>query len=372
VSGPDASSFTFTLTTPPRPGAIAVVQLNGGGAVEAMRKLTGRLEWPTARLRLCDFAGIDEGLAVVLDEQRVQLMPHGGPRVIEKLIDALRGLGGRYEAEPSPTQMYPEAASPIEADVLAFVARAASPAAVDLLAAQPAAWLDVLAAEASPCAAMNAEQRAAIIERSRILDRLVTPPSVVCVGPPNAGKSTLANRLLGESASVVSDLPGTTRDWVGSTVELHPNTGPGQSDASRVAVHWLDTPGLRFADHDKIENRAIEAARKVAAAAELVIAVRAPEQSWPEPASLPRTPELWVLSRADEAPGFPVGDGGTPDAPLRISAHTGEGLAELQSRIVARLGLGGLDANEPWCFSDTLRRRMRGDTVDLAAYLGCR
>lgn len=374
MSGGPASAFTFTLATPPRPGAIAVLQLHGSGAVDALEKLTGHA-FPSSsrgRLRLCDFAGIDEGLAVVLDEQCVQLMPHGGPRVIDKLLEALGNLSGRYEAEPPASEMYPEAASPIEADVLAAMARAASPAAVDLLAAQPEAWLDVLAGAASPCAAMNDPQRAAMLERSRVLDRLITPSSVVCVGPPNAGKSTLANRLLGESTSVVCDLPGTTRDWVGAAVELHPAPAGEQRGDPRIAVHWLDTPGLRFAEHDDIENRAIHAARRVAANAELVIAIRAPEQRWPEPASLPRPPELWVLSRADEACGGPVGDGGTPEAPLRVSAHTGEGVAELQRAIVARLGLAGLDTHEPWCFSDTLRRAVRGEAVDLAVYLGCR
>lgn len=372
MSGDAANRFAFTLATPPRPGAIAVLQLHGKGAVEALETLTGQRPWPPGRLRLSDLAGVDEGLTVALDPRRVQLMPHGGPRVIETLIDKLRDLGGRYESAAAPSELYPEAASPIEADVLAALARAASPAAIDLLAAQPAAWLDVLAGEASPCAAMSDEQRRSILDRSLVLDRLVAPPSVVVVGPPNAGKSTLTNRLLGESASVVSDLPGTTRDWVGSTVELHAASGSEPGEGPRIAVHWLDTPGLRVADHDDVERRAIDAARVVAADAELVIATRAPEQAWPDAAALPRRPERWLLSRSDEAPDHPAGRGDTPDAPLRVSAHTGEGLAELQHRIAVELGLNDLEPHQPWAFSDTLRRAVRGDVVDLAAYLGCR
>lgn len=353
-----------------RPGAIAVLQLHGGGAVAALQKLTGRRTWPAGRLRLCDFADIDEGLAVALDEQRVQLMPHGGPRVIEKLLETLRQIGGRYEADLPAGDLYPEAASPIEADVLAAIARAASPAAIDALAAQPAAWLDVHANEASPCAAMNDEQRRAILHRSATLDRLIIPPSVVVVGPPNAGKSTLTNRLLGESAAVVSDLPGTTRDWVGAAVELSPADAGSATSHDRIAVHWLDTPGLRVADHDDVERRAIEAARRVAADAEVVIAMRAPDQLWPSVETMPRRPDLWLLSRADEATDHPSGDGDTPDAPLRLSAHTGEGLAELQRQIVERLGLADLDTHEPWAFSDTLREAIQGQPHDLVAYLG--
>ncbi|NJL31882.1 MAG: GTP-binding protein [Phycisphaerales bacterium] len=60
---------------------------------------------------------------------------------------------------------------------------------------------------------------------------------VVVAGQPNVGKSTLMNKMLGRSASLVADLPGTTRDWVAGWVELE-----------GVALHWMDTPGLRHTD----------------------------------------------------------------------------------------------------------------------------
>ena len=168
MSGEGASAFTFTLTTPPRPGAIAVLQLHGDGAANALESLTGIGPRPLGRLRLCDLAGVDEGLAVVA--RSAPSAAHAprraaGDRQAHRHAPRTRRTvrGGR----PAPSELYPEAASPIEADTLAAVARAASPAAIDLLAAQPAVWLDVLAGEASPCAAMNDEQRRAILDRSR-------------------------------------------------------------------------------------------------------------------------------------------------------------------------------------------------------------
>ena len=271
---------TYSLTTSSQPGAVAIVQVSGGadGVVELLEALTTpsaavdsrdltspgaaaddiskplgsssalpaapgavrpRLNerWEVGRLRLCDFAGIDEGLAGRVSKTTAQLMPHGGLRVVQKLTAWLEAHGVPPEAQstapeaqgtpPKPNGVdpeanaaelngslarYPEAASPIEADVLHAIAQAASPAAIDLLAAQPALWRAWF--EADP------ERPRPVVESSAALDHLLRPPTVVVVGRPNVGKSTLLNRLTGRSASVVADLPGTTRDWVSGLVEL--------------------------------------------------------------------------------------------------------------------------------------------------------
>ena len=57
--------------------------------------------------------------------------------------------------------------------------------------------------------------------------------TVAIVGPPNVGKSTLANRLFGQARSITADQPGTTRDWVG-----------GVADIVGLAVTLVDTPGV--------------------------------------------------------------------------------------------------------------------------------
>ena len=371
MSGGDpvsAMGFEVTLATPLRPGAIAVLQWSGSGARDALCGLTGVTRWTQGEPRLCDLGGIDTGLAVLLDQRTAQVTPHGGVRVVERLLERLLALGGRLVPEPDPRSLFVEAKSPIEADAMAAIARAASPMAIDLLAAQPGLWLDLLAAEAPPCAAMNDEQRRGLLERSAVLDRLIEPPTVVVVGPPNAGKSTLTNRLLGEAASIVGDLPGTTRDWVGTRVELVGEAGPDH----RVAVRWLDTPGLREASPDPIETRAMDAARRVAAEAEVLIAIRAADQPWPEADALPRPPELWLLSRGDEAAAqsAPCGNGWSPIAPLRVSAHTGEGLADLQLAVLHALGLADAHRPAPWCFSPALQRALGTPLLDLDAYLG--
>lgn len=367
-------SPSIALMTPRAGGAVAILQLHGQGTLPVLKRLTGRDDWTSGLLRLVDFGDIDQGLAVTLGDDWAQLMPHGGPRVVQRLLDALVDLGARVETSVDARDAYPEADSPIEADALATLARAASPAAIDLLLAQPALWREAMDEHGrlSPSVAAQA------LADAPVLDRLVHPPSVVVIGQPNVGKSTLTNRLLGRSISLVADLPGTTRDWVGGLVEL--NCGVGI--ASAVAVRWLDTPGLRDSD-DPIEQAAIDLARQVIAEADVLIVMRAPApgpgpgRDWPDLDALPRQPDLWVMNKVDDliAPRGPRkagggdGAGGSTGQPLPISAKEDLGLDRLQALVLERLELNDLRHDRLWAFSPTLRDAAAGGEVDMRAYL---
>ncbi len=349
-----ATPTRLCLTTALNPGAVAVLQIYGPGSQDTLEKITSKRDWLPGRIHLVDLAGIDRGLAVLLPTTGdraggvAQLMPHGGPRVVQSLIEKITGLGVVYEAQPDPVTVYPEADSPVEADALSAVALAMSPAAIDPLLAQPGLWR----------AAMQHPEkidRDKLKRDSHVLDRLIEPPTVVVVGRPNVGKSTLTNRLMGRTVSLVADLPGTTRDWVGGLVELGGIT-------HGVAVRWLDTPGLRTSD-DSIEQRAIELASQAIASADVLIVMRDPQQDWPEPGVLPREPDLWVVNKADQS------DKVWSDA-IPISAKTGEGIDTLHQRVVAVLGLDRIEPDSLWAFSDTLRRFALREIDGLSNYLG--
>ncbi|XAL98524.1 50S ribosome-binding GTPase [Phycisphaeraceae bacterium D3-23] len=432
------------LATANTPGAIALLQLHGPDTPRILKQLTGRADWRPGRVSLCHFADIDEGLAVLMnrdvhagdgiapppsqgggrgeglrsgetrgrepDADRrpppqpspwkgegagtkaeevtrkhnapwAQLMPHGGPRVVQLLIDHLLTLGCTLEPAPAPRDVYPEAGSPIEADMLHAIAAAASPAAIDLLARQPTLWRGLLQqAGDSP----EIPQRDTLAKRSRTLDQLITPPTVVVVGRANVGKSTLTNALSGRAVSIVADLPGTTRDWVGALVELRSGLGSRvagragdgganpkpetRGPAPEIAVHWLDTPGLRASD-DTVEQRAIALARSVIERANVLVVMRDAENAWPDTDALPRTPDLWVMNKCDEAETPSESAGQSPDRPLPLSAEHGHGLPALQHHILGLVGLAFFDDDTPWAFSNTLRDWAAGEPVDLDAYL---
>jgi len=107
-----------------------------------MNELTSVTDWPVGRMRLVNFAGIDDGLAVRLTATITQLMPHGGPRVVQRLTARLIELGVQLarDSDIDPRELYPEAHDALEALMLQTLARAQSPQAINLLLDQPRRW----------------------------------------------------------------------------------------------------------------------------------------------------------------------------------------------------------------------------------------
>jgi len=338
------------------PGAVGIVQVYGEPVERLLVELTGIADWPVSRVQLADLAGIDRGLVSVLRHDWAQISPHGGVRVVRKLMDHLVGLGAVYEAQPSAEQVYPEARNALEADMLACLAVAPSGRAIDLLLAQPRLWRSWVQRQA--CGGALIEQAPGILARSDQLDRLVNPPMITVVGRPNVGKSTLTNCLLGRSVSLVADLPGTTRDWVTSLADL-----------DGLAVQWVDTPGFRSST-DTIEQQAIELATTVIQKAHVLIALCDPTSTWPDAAAMSgRVPDIWAINKIDQ--GGEKGSGNSPTAPLAISAQTGIGLDELQRAVLNHLELDSLSNDELWAFSKPLRTALINEQLDqLEEYVG--
>ena len=142
--------------------------------------------------------------------------------------------------------------------------------------------------------------------------------SAVILGRPNAGKSTLLNRLVGSDRAIVTPVPGTTRDIVRETIEV-----------GGLPVTFADTAGLRDSE-DLVEGIGIERAREAARNADLILylvdASRGADKS--DSAELARFPEKEVIeiyTKRDLAAG--------PADRLSISATSGEGMDDLIQRL---------------------------------------
>ncbi len=121
---------------------------------------------------------------------------------------------------------------------------------------------------------------------------------VVLTGLPNVGKSSFLNRLSGQDRSIVTDLPGTTRDTIELDIEL-----------DGIPVHLIDTAGLRDST-DPIERIGIERAQQSMAKADLLIWMLAPPFENSEKydywfSKLPKDKPLLVLANKDDLPSFP-------------------------------------------------------------------
>jgi len=152
---------------------------------------------------------------------------------------------------------------------------------------------------------------------------------VVIAGPPNVGKSSLFNALLGEARALVTPIAGTTRDAIEAMLDRRP-----------VPLRFVDTAGLRDTD-DVIERLGIEVSERYLASATIVLACGANE------AEIGTT--IDAVSRLTTAAIVPVRTKSDldPDAQrntstwLRVSAETGEGLSALLEQLDTTMRVSG-------------------------------
>ena len=168
---------------------------------------------------------------------------------------------------------------------------------------------------------------------------------VVIVGRPNVGKSSLLNRLLGESRAIVTDTPGTTRDLIEETVHF-----------DGITLSLVDTAGLRETT-DAVEREGIHRTEAAVRDADLLIIVMDATDSTQATSTFdfPMVDKgivVVALNKIDLlTPGqvtdlsdhFSLPDGG---APLPISTVTGEGLKALREIIKDRVGLRSFEPSQ--------------------------
>src|SRR5271166_1781074 len=323
---PDRDTI-FALSSGRPPAAIAVIRVSGPRAGFALQALIGRLPRPRhatlARVREpASGEIIDEALALWFPgpnsetgEDIAELQIHGGRAVIAATLRALGRIAGLRPAEAG--EFTRRAFENGRMDLTAVEGLADLVAAeTDAQRRQAFKHLKGLLGERAETWRTRLIEALALVEAGidfsdeddvpretmvRALD-LVRPLAdeiaracagagerlreglrVAIAGPPNAGKSTLFNRLARREAAIVSPFPGTTRD----VLELH-------IDLGGYPVTVLDTAGIREAD-DPVEREGVRRATEQAAAASLVLWVTdATEASWREPASL-RTPVALAL-----------------------------------------------------------------------------
>ncbi|HEY8184039.1 MAG TPA: tRNA uridine-5-carboxymethylaminomethyl(34) synthesis GTPase MnmE [Thermoanaerobaculia bacterium] len=140
--------------------------------------------------------------------------------------------------------------------------------------------------------------------------------SAVILGRPNAGKSTLLNRLVGTDRAIVTPIPGTTRDIVRETIEI-----------GGLPVTLADTAGLRESA-DAVESIGVERARRAAEAGDVVLYLIDASGGITEEdrRELARWPDAWIVySKIDLAPA--------PAGSIGISVPNERGIAELLERL---------------------------------------
>jgi len=160
--------------------------------------------------------------------------------------------------------------------------------------------------------------------------------TVVIAGCPNSGKSSLFNALLKEDRSIVTEIPGTTRDWIEAWVTIE-----------GIPIRLIDTAGLRETG-DSVEKIGVERSRKLLEESDIVLylidgsrGLTAEDKVFI--ANLGKHIIIW--NKCDIAP-LPESLRVSGQIPISVSAKTGEGLVELYAAIISEAGIKDLQLHD--------------------------
>ncbi|NLG75262.1 MAG: tRNA uridine-5-carboxymethylaminomethyl(34) synthesis GTPase MnmE [Xanthomonadaceae bacterium] len=381
MNDPSSGRTIAAIATPPGRGGIGVIRVSGPKVRAIAESLLGAVPAPrVATLRTflgADGEPIDTGLALFFrapasftGEDTLELHAHGGPTVLDLLLARTVELGaslaepGEFSRRAFLNDKLDLAQAEAIADLIdagsAEAARAALrsmrgefsdlvrslseavietrmhvEAAIDF----PEEEIDFLADSALQRRLENAlalsTQIGAKARQGTLLREGMT---VVIAGKPNAGKSSLLNKLAGYSAAIVTDIPGTTRDILRERIDI-----------DGMPLHVLDTAGLR--EHaDVVEAEGIRRARTAMLEADRILYVvdaaarRSEEELREELATLPNSvPVTIIVNKIDLIAGAPRDEQSEPPR-LHLSAATGDGIDLLREHLKECMGFQGADA----------------------------
>lgn len=356
----------FALSSGRAPSAIAIIRVSGAQTRIAVERLCGSLPAPRiaqlATLRDLDGGAIDESVTLwfpgphsATGEDVAEFHVHGGRAVIAAMFDALGSIDGLRPAEPGEFtrrafengKLDLTEAEGLDDLIHADTDRQRRQALrhlKGLLGAKAESWRqqiieasalieagidfsdegDVSAELVAPALRKIAALKSEIEETlaaSAQSERLREGLTVAIAGPPNAGKSTLLNRLARREAAIVSPHAGTTRD----VIEVH-------LDLDGYPVTLIDTAGVRDT-HDPVEQEGVRRARDRARTSDLVLwLVDANDTSALPPNNESDHAPLWIVRNKVD---LVDGKGKGAAAQFDISAAQGDGVPELVTALVS-------------------------------------
>ena len=354
ASGIPATIFALSSGAPP--AGVAVVRISGPDAGDALDRLSAAARPAPRRATLRTLIDPDSGdrldRALLLwlpgpgsatGEDMAELHLHGGRAVTQAVLGVLGRLPGLRPAGPGEFTRRAFETGRIdlnEAEALADLLAAETEAqrrnamliASGALSRAIAGWQDTILSLSArleadldfsdeddvtpldPGFALDLAALAADIQRWRDrapVERLRDGVRVVLAGPPNAGKSTLLNALVGREAAIVTPIAGTTRDLIEAPAGI-----------GGVPFLFTDTAGLHEGSGDIVEAIGIERAARAIQAADILLWLGPPGEA-PERA-------IRIGAQADRQVHDPA------DRDLVVSAVTGEGMDRLVELLLGR------------------------------------
>jgi tRNA modification GTPase len=377
VAGPDT---IVAIATAPGRGAVGVIRVSGPGAPRVAEQLLGDLPEPrkATLARFSDARGepLDEGLALYFPapasftgEHVLELQGHGGAVILDLLLNRVLELGcrmaraGEFSERAFLNGKMDIAQAEAVADLIDAGTAAGARAAMRSMQGAFSARVHALQVQITelrvfveaaidfpdeeldflPTAALGTRLQqifdafdsiTAAARQGALLREGIT---VVIAGKPNAGKSSLLNRLAGEDVAIVTDVPGTTRDVLRRQIHI-----------DGMPVNLVDTAGLR-PTLDAIEAEGVRrATMEISRADRVLYLIDSAATAEPIEASLSQLPAgvpvTLVFNKIDVTGQLPHRDESSQPPRLQLSARDGMGLELLREHLKDIAGFQPIDA----------------------------
>ncbi len=290
------------IATPPGQGGVGIIRVSGCLSREIAERIAGYCPAP----RQADYCSlfdenrkrIDQGLVIYFQsphsftgEDIVEFQIHGGPFILDLLLQQILKYGaraaraGEFTERAFLNEKIDLAQAEAIADLIAADSEAAARAAVRSLHGEfsacihalvekliqlrihvesaldfPEEEIDFLADEGIALQLEEIKNQLARVKQSARQGRLLKEGiTVVIIGKPNAGKSSLLNQLAGQDSAIVTDVPGTTRDLLREHIQI-----------DGMPLHIIDTAGIRET-RDMVENEGVKRALQAMRTADRII-----------------------------------------------------------------------------------------------------
>jgi tRNA modification GTPase len=373
------------IATPPGRGGVGIIRISGPKSGEICEALIGSIPAPR-NAHYCTFndntSTIDQGLAIFFPTPRsftgedvLELQGHGGPVILDMLLRKVLALGARLARAGE------------------FSERAFLNNKIDLVQTEAVAQLISANTEQAAVAAMRSLQGEFSLTITNLVESLIRlrlyveaaidfpeeeinfladahvhkslqeiltavqqicqqakqgallseGVDVVIAGRPNAGKSTLLNKLTGQDTAIVTPIAGTTRDIVKAQINL-----------DGLVLNILDTAGLRVTD-DLVEQAGIARTKQAIDLADLILlvidgSIETETNPWilyPDlmPTIKPTTPVLVLMNKIDQLTVEAAIKKQPKYTAVYISANSGAGLDLLRDQIKQAIGMSNSSAD---------------------------
>ncbi|MGB2862520.1 MAG: GTPase [Sedimentisphaerales bacterium] len=359
-------SIFAAVTTGKGTGAISTIQVFGDSAEAVIKKVfkpagTKPLKFKTGEILL---GTITDGTEVI-DQVTIgcegpdtfAINCHGNPLIVEMIMQLLQRHGAALLTAELLLEKLLTAQKP--ADTIAVEAKLAQAKARTLegtkiitnqidagLTKKARGWLesiDEISLDTIKAEAIK------ILQKSQAATLIIYGCTAVLTGPPNSGKSTLLNCLAGRQKAIVTNIKGTTRDWVSARCRI-----------GSMSVKLIDTAGLdeeSAGSEDTIENTAQKKTSEILEQADIVLLVLDNSQP-PEKLDIRLLQRIagkqiiTVLNKSDLPAKFDLSKlHQTLLNSVQISAKEGTGIESLSEKIIKTAGAADFDLREPVSFT---------------------